>query len=153
VASFSFAHGNSFIRFQKLLKGFPNDPAGHHDISHEGGATAIAAQAAADKYYSERLAELLRDMKATPEGSGTMLDNTLVVYFNEVSIGADHNSQNMPVLMFGAKALRLNRGSHLKYGGRYMSDIWAATATALGAPMQSFGDAQWNKGPVTDLFG
>jgi Protein of unknown function (DUF1552) len=152
VATFSFAHGNSFIRFQKILKDFPNDSAGHHDISHEGSAVAISAQAAADKYYSERMAELLNDMKATPEGTGTMLDNTLVVYFSEVSIGADHNHQNMPVLMFGAKSLGLNRSSHLKYGGRYMSDVWAATATAFGVPMQTFGDAQWNKGPAPDLF-
>ena len=136
----------------KIIQGFPSDSAGHHDISHEGSATALDAQAAIDKYYSDRLAELLTSLKSVTEGAGTMLDNTLVVYFNEVSIGADHNANNMPVLMFGAKSMGLNRGAHLKYAGRYMTDIWSATGAAFGVPMTSFGDAQWNKGPVSDLF-
>src|SRR5258706_8364102 len=153
VATFSFAHGNSYLRFAKIAKTFPNDSAGHHDISHEGSATALEAQAAIDKYYSDRLAELLVDMKATPEGTGNMLDNTLVAYFNEVSIGADHNAFNMPVLLFGAKNLGLNRGSHLRLNGRYMTDVWASAAKAFGdSTTERFGDPNWGQGPIADLF-
>jgi len=148
VATFSFAHGNSDLRFQKI------DPAvtkgdGHHGVSHD--TSAGAAQERIDQIYCEQLAAFLQKMKAVPEGSGTLLDNTLVVFFNECAIGNTHSIENMPVLMFGGKSLRLQAGQHLKFNGRYMNDVWAAVAGAFGAPA-SFGDAAFTKGPVSELF-
>ena len=95
------------------------------------------------------------DMKNTPDVNGTsLLDNTLVVFFNECSNGADHALDDMPVLMFGAKALGLRRGSNLRFGGkRYMTDVWASVAGAFGAPIVRFGDPAWGSGALSGLFG
>ena len=91
-------------------------------------------------------------MKSIPDGAGNLLDNTLVVFFNECSDGNSHGINDMPVVMFGGKSLKLNTGQHLRFNGRYMSDVWSAVAGAFGVPMK-FGDAAFSTGPVSGLFG
>ena len=150
VATFSFAHGNSTLEWKKMSPGFPDFNGGHHDISHQTNATA--AQARIEQIYCEQLAAFLQTMKAIPEGSGTMLDNTLVVFFNEVSNGNDHGTDNIPLLMFGGKSLGLQTGQHLHFTNRYMNDVWAAIGSAFGPEMKTFGDTQYSTGPVPGLF-
>jgi hypothetical protein len=152
VATFTFAHGNSDLRFVNVSPGISAN-AGHHNVSHDTNASA--QQAGIEQYYSARMADFLQTLKATPDGDGTLLDSTLIVYLNECCIGNTHSIENMPVLMFGGKTLNLQTGRHLRFGNRYMNDVWAAIAGALGAqlPMNRFGDPAWGTGPVTGLFG
>jgi hypothetical protein len=149
VATFTFAHGNSALRFSKILPSFANG-GGHHDISHQGDQHS--SHAAIDAYYSTRVAEFIQLLKSTPDGAGTLLDNTIVVYLNEVNVGAVHSIENIPLLMFGGKNLGLQRGQFLHFGGRYMNDVWAAIATAMGVPAPTWGDTAFSKGPVPGLF-
>ena len=182
VISFTFGYGNSSIHFQNVLKGPAlagkyrdtsgnplNDPDGHHDISHNQGGDANDAQYIIDKYYCDRTAELLAEMNATPDiGGGTILDNTLVVFWSEVSNGNAHGAVDMPVLLFGGKFLKLNGGSYLQLGGSnqvangnynrpaapYVSDLWVTTAQAWGyGAMTSYGDAMWNTGSIGGIYG
>ncbi|HVU49570.1 MAG TPA: DUF1552 domain-containing protein [Polyangia bacterium] len=152
VATFSFAHGNSALRFAKIIPGF-NDPGGtgHHDLSHVMTATALHSQI--DQWYSQQLVQVLQAMKNTPDGDGTLLDHTLVVYFNECCYGWSHSIENMPLLLFGGKSLKLQTGRHLKFGMRYMNDVWAAIATAMGVPMNTYGDTAFSTGAVSGVFG
>ncbi|MEO5770341.1 MAG: DUF1552 domain-containing protein [Polyangia bacterium] len=152
VATFTYAHGNSALRFNKIIPGM-NEPSGlgHHDLSHVASSTTYHAQI--DKFYSQQLADFLTLMKATPDGDGNMLDHTLVVYLNECAIGAGHTIENMPLLMFGGTSLKLQKGRHIKFGTRYMNDVWAAVATAFGVPTTTFGDSAYSTGAVTGLFG
>ena len=120
-----------------MSTGFPSGTNGtHHDISHQ--PASVTAQDRIEQIHCEQLAAFLQTLKAVPEGSGTMLDNTLVVYFNEVSNGNAHGTDNMPLLMFGGKSLGLQTGQHLHFNGRYMNDV-AAVGTAFGN-MKTFGD-------------
>jgi hypothetical protein len=149
VATFTFAHGNSDLRFQKIDPQNVDKGDGHHGVSHD--VSAGAAQSRIDQIYCEQLSAFLQKMKAVPDGSGTLLDNTLVVFFNECAIGNTHSIENMPVLMFGGKSLGLQAGQHLHFNGRYMNDVWAAVCGAFGAPA-SFGDPAFTTGPVSGLF-
>jgi hypothetical protein len=149
VATFSFAAGASALRFSKIIPGFTNG-AGHHDLSHQPDQHAQHAQV--DAFYSRMLAEMLLNMKNTADGDGSLLDHTLVVYFNECAIGANHTTENMPVLLFGGKSLRLQTGRHLRYGGKFITDVWSAVGNAMGVPMTTFGDPAFNKGTVAGLF-
>ena len=188
VVSFTFAYGNSAIHFQNGVLNDPalagkyndpngkpiNDPDGHHSISHlAGGGDPVNAQYIIDKYYNDRTAELLAEMAATPDiGDGTLLDNTLVVYWSEVSDGNGHGVVDMPVLVFGAKFLKLKGGSFLQLGNPstnaqftpaghyakgpppYVSDLWVTTAQAWGyGAMTSYGDSMWNTGTISGIYG
>ena len=149
VATFSFAHGNSDLRFHEIDGQVAQD-GGHHNLSHD--TNAGAAQTRIDQVYCEQLSAFLQKMAMVQESNGTLLDNTLVVFFNECAIGNTHSINRMPVLMLGGKSLKLQTGQHLDFGGRYMNDIWAAVCGAFGTDA-SFGDPAFTKGPVTGLFG
>ena len=149
VATFSFAHGNSALRFSKIIPSFANT-GGHHDISHQGDQHQ--SHAAIDQYYSTRVAEFVQLLKGTPDGAGALLDNTLIVYLNECNVGASHSIENIPLLMLGGKNLGLQRGRFLRFGGRYMNDVWASVATAMGVPSTTWGDTAFSKGPLPGLF-
>ncbi len=186
VLSFSFGYGNSGIHFQNgvlddpALAGKykdPNgkaiaDPNGHHDVSHLLNGASADAHYIIDKYYCDRTAELLAELAATPDiGGGSLLDNTLVVYWSEVSEGSAHGAVDMPVLLFGGKFLKLKGGSYLQLGNPatnakfspngtydkgpppYMSDFWVTTARAFGYELNAFGDAMWNTGPISGIYG
>jgi hypothetical protein len=171
VASFTFGYGNSDIKFVNVLNvaGLVNqykdtkggvivDKEGHHNISHNGGTGFKEAQYIIDKVYCDITAKLLLDMKNTPDGIGsdTLLDNTLVIFWNECSDGNSHDTADMPVLLFGGKFLKLQAGQYLQFGknARYMSDFWVETAKAWGiAGLTSYGDPMWNKGPMPGIYG
>lgn len=99
-------------------------------------------------------ASLLLDMKDTPDGAGSLLDNTLVVYWNNCSIGNSHDTVDIPVLLFGGKFMNLQGGSYLQFPHRYMSDFWVATAQRWGyQEMTSYGAPMWNTGPMPGIYG
>jgi hypothetical protein len=186
VVSFSFAYGNSGIHFENgvltnpALAGYVdpngnpiNDPDGHHDISHLQGGDAVDAQYIIDKYYCDMTAAFLAEMAATQDGGGgSLLDNTLVVYWTEVSDGNAHGAVDMPLVVFGGKFLKLNGGSYLQLGNPstssqfsptghytqppapYASDFWVTTAQAWGySALTTYGDPMWNTGPINGIYG
>ncbi len=135
TATFTYGHANSDLQFGAILDNF-GTLLGFHDISHLTDSVAVDQLAAADTYFSQQLAAFLLDLKSTPESDGSsMLDNTLVVYFSDVSIGNNHDWRRMPVIFFGGKSLGLNRGQWLDMHGRYMNDIWASTIAAFGVSL------------------
>ena len=155
VATITFANGNSYLAPMDFIPGATfTATEGHHTVSHNGnGADVVATKAAAEKFYGEIVAAAMLDMQNTPEGSGTLLDNTLVVYWNECSIGDDHNQNDIPVLLLGGKFLKLNVGNYIQISPIvYMNDIWAAMLTAWGVPTTVFGDAKFGKGPAANVF-
>lgn len=148
VATFSFAHGLSDLRFMKIAAGMTKGD-GHHGISHDSSATDD--QARIEQLYCEQLALFLQQMKAVKEENGSLLDNTLIVYLNECAVGTTHAIENMPLLMMGGKNMGLQTGQHLNFNGRYMNDVWAAVCGAFGADAK-FGDPAFSMDPVSGLF-
>ncbi len=175
VASFTFGYGNSNLNFSRLLKAAGlldkykdtqgnqiQDTEGHHAISHQGGTDPQDAIYIADKFYADITAQLLLEMKNTPDGTtgGSLLDNTLVIYWSEVSVGNVHDTSDMPVLLFGAKFLNLQGGKYFQFGdhAHTMADFWTTTAQAWGyGALTSYSavanDPMWNKGTLTGLYG
>jgi hypothetical protein len=152
VATFTYAHGNSDMRFGSMVPGLVTRRDGHHTLSHDTGA--LADLEAIERLYAQHLSTFLQTLQATPDGTGNLLDNTLVVYLNECSWGNVHGIDRMPTLLFGGTSLGLRGGRNLRLGGRYMNDVWAAISNVFGVelPGDRFGDPAWGQGPVTELF-
>jgi hypothetical protein len=186
VVSFTFGYGNSGVHFMNRVLDDPElvgkykdangnaitNPNGHHDISHNVGPGAADAQFIIDKFYCDRTADLLALLAATPDiAGGTLLDNTLVVFWSEVSDGNAHGIYDMPVVLFGGKFLKLQGGSYLQLGNAsehaqfkpaghykkgpapYTTDLWTTTAKAFGYDLPTWGDASWNTGSIPGIFG
>ena len=184
VISYTFGYGNNAIRFSETFPLYNlkySDPSGkpfvsnsgHHDVSHGGGGgDAATGQYCIDKYYCDMTAQLLAELDSIKDVDGnTVLDNTLVVFWNEVSCGGNHGAVDMPVLLFGGKFLKMQGGSFLtlkppggaataqkpngsyaKPDAPYMSDFWVTAAQAWGYNLPAFGDPMWNTGMLSGIF-
>jgi hypothetical protein len=152
VVTFSFAPAFSSLNFSEILPPGSVISAGESNISADTSATQSLQ--AIDTFYSQQTANLLMALKSIPEGNGSVLDNTLVVYWNNCSDAVNHGSTDMPVLLFGGKFLKLQGGRFLPFQNRYMSDLWVQTAQAWGySALTQYGAARWNQGPMPGVYG
>jgi hypothetical protein len=85
----------------------------HHLTSHDTGAAAQETLTKIYTWYAERFASLVMKLDAIPEGAGTMLDNTLVIWGSEIGTGSSHDFKNVPFIVAGG-------GAHGVMGGQYM---------------------------------
>ena len=100
-------------------------------------------------WYGARVAEFVQSLAAIPEAGGTMLDNTLIMFFSEVGQWHEHN--DVPLAIIGGKNLG-NVGNRVLRYSRQVNDVGMAIAKQLQLPVTTFGDARWFKGPAPELF-
>lgn len=125
----------------------------HHDLSHEGdgNSSAIDKLTRINRWYTEQFAYLLEKMKSIPEGEGTMLDNTCIVWVNELGRGNSHSRNDLPILMAGSAGGYFRTGRYLSYDSRPHNDLLTTLAQAYDVPVESFGDPDHNTGPMGEL--
>jgi hypothetical protein len=112
------------------------------------------------------LARLLDGLAATPEGTGTMLDGTLLLNTSEFSTGADHSVADLPVLLAGKAGGQLKTGRHLNYNLKAAADpstrqyqtessthnLFTSIMNLFGFDDAHFGSEHvWKKGPLSGL--
>jgi hypothetical protein len=139
----SFAQGNG--GYTSFPSGCPwlNIKESHHDLSHHMGNEATGAKLAAiDKWEVEQYASFIQKLDAIPEGSGTLLDNSVVFLSSEISDGNRHNQTNKPILIAGSAGGKLLTGRHLNLtGGPPQPDLFIALLNMFGVPATAFGTA------------
>src|SRR6478735_9035833 len=78
---------------------------GHHQLSHEPDTNKEAVQKLIkiNKWYCEQVAYMAQRLDETPEpgGTGTLLDNTTIVWTNELGKGNTHTLDNIPFVLVG----------------------------------------------------
>jgi len=117
---------------------------GHHSLSHEpdGNAEAAAKLTKINKWFADELAYLVQKLSTTPEpgGSGTLLDNTLIVWTNELGKGNSHTLDNLPFLLVGG-GFGFQMGRSLKLEKVAHNRLHLALAHAMGHRLETFGKA------------
>ena len=88
----------------------------HHGITHNGqyGPMAPTIEMKFVTYFMSTLAYLLNELKSTPEGAGTLLDNCLIYYGSEMAEGY-HTTKKMPVVLAGKAGGLVETGRHLQF--------------------------------------
>ena len=90
-------------------------------------------------YFMGQLAYLLNELKSTPEGAGTLLDNCLIYYGSEMGEGW-HVAKQMPVVLAGKAGGKLQTGRHLLYPlGTPMAKLFLSILQLAGSKTQTFG--------------
>ena len=128
-------------RFEWLGANIPGQWEGWHGMIHEGRETADGrpAMIAAMRWYTEMFAHLLQQLASVPEGDGTMLDNTLVVWMSEFGDGQAHATNDLPVILAGSACGRVNTGLHIDHTGRTTGDLHTTILHAFGGDDPTFG--------------
>jgi Protein of unknown function (DUF1552) len=120
-----------------------------HDLSHGSSRTE---QQKVYHWYSEQFAYLLGKLQAVPEGAGTMLDNTVVVWVSEFGNSSSHSLRNLMWFVMGNVGGFLRQGQVLKLPGRSVSDLHVTLAHAFGIQEPTFGDPAFCTGPIAPLI-
>jgi len=128
---------------------------GHHELSHEPNENKEAHEKLTkiNTWYCEQLAFLVRRLAETPEpgGEGSLLDNTLIVWGNELGQGNSHTLDNIPFLMVG-NGLNFRMGRSLVYPKVPHNRLLLALAHGFGHHLESFGNPGFCKdGVLTGL--
>ncbi|MEW5742063.1 MAG: DUF1552 domain-containing protein [Myxococcota bacterium] len=120
----------------------------HDEVHHLPGARRDDYIRAA-QWDWQQLGAFVQRLKNTPEGSGTMLDNTLVVAISH--FGVHHEIHRIPVVLFGNANGRLSTGRFVKLSGTEFNDkLLTSVAHLMGMPIAGFGDDP-QCGPLTQL--
>ncbi|HEV7221641.1 MAG TPA: DUF1552 domain-containing protein, partial [Pirellulales bacterium] len=116
---------------------------GHHDLSHQPDSDE-AAQTKLTKinqWYCDQLAYLVRRLAETPEpgGGGNLLDNTLIVWTNELGKGNSHTLDDIPFVLVG-NGLDFRMGRSLKYPKAHHNRLLLSLAHGFGHRIERFGN-------------
>lgn len=128
---------------------------GHHDLSHkpDDDQDAQLKLTQINKWYCEQLAYLAGRLAATPEpgGNGTLLDNTLIVWTNELGKGNSHTHDDIPFVLVGGGA-GFKTGRSIKYSGLPHNRLLISLAHAFGHRLERFGNPDFcADGPLPNL--
>jgi hypothetical protein len=95
------------------------------------------------------VAYMLERLKSIPDGDGTLLDHTLLLYGSGMSNSNIHNHAPLPVFIAGGAAGQIKGGRHLMYPENTpMANLLLSILNKAGVPKESVGDST---GPLTDL--
>jgi hypothetical protein len=124
------------------------------------------------RWYAEAFGQLLGKLQSIKEGNGTLLDNTVVVWVNEMGDGSTHDHQNAPIVMAGGCGGALKTGRFLNFTqaqsisgpawwstnpipfvGETTSNLWLSLLHAFDQQDASFGDPLFCSGGLPGLTG
>ena len=89
-------------------------PEAHHPLSHHNDVPEIIARLSKiNRYHTELFAKQLAKLRATPDGDGSLLDHMTIMYGSGISNSTRHSGQNLPLMLIGGGAGRLDGGRHL----------------------------------------
>src|ERR1700694_5070975 len=91
-------------------------PEAHHPLSHHNDIPDLIAQMSKiNRYHTQLFLQSLAKRRATPDGDGSLLDHTTILYGAGISNSQRHSGDNLPLLVMGGGAGRLKGGRHLVY--------------------------------------
>jgi len=119
----------------------------HHELSHHGGDPGMLDKLAGiDRFHLSKLGRFLGLLKSTPEGDGTVLDQTIIVYGSGMNsgTGGEHSPRNLPLLIAGGRKLGLQLGRHLSHDPAKhppLANVLVSVAQKLGVASDQFADS------------
>lgn len=116
----------------------------HHTMEHSSNGDEYKQ---AQLWIFGQMAAFLGMLKSTPEGNGSMLDNSIVYLASEMGNGTHILSPAFSVL-FGKAGGQFRTGRRMALGGRNINDVLLTVVKAMGVKADAVGDAMFNKGPV-----
>jgi len=133
---------------------------GHHALSHEGDDNADAQDKLTriNTWYATQFAYLVNKLKSIPEGDGTLLDNTVILWTNELGKGNSHTRNDMPYVLAGSCGGYFNTGRYVFYRDSLLLDdgpahnnMLLSLCAAMDVPTTTFGLPEFCDGPLPEL--
>ncbi|HEY2733221.1 MAG TPA: DUF1552 domain-containing protein, partial [Polyangiales bacterium] len=148
VASFQWGNSNDQCMYSWL-----GINALGHDLSHNNGNVDPDGSKKLKVYqwYAQQFAYLLGKLSAIPEGSGTMLDNTTILWASEFGDSNGHVSTNLTWLLMGNAGGYFKQGQIIDVKQRSTNDLHTTIQNAFGITSNTFGGAAYCAGALPQL--
>ena len=118
-------------------------PGNHHLISHHREDPQLKQQKARiDTYHVALLGSFLEKMRNTPDGDGSLLDHSLILFGSGMGDGNLHRHSDLPVMMAGKLGGKFQTGYHFAYKpDTPMANLLVTMLNAAGVPIEKLGDS------------
>jgi len=126
---------------------------GHHSLSHEPDSNKEAQEKLTkiNHWFCQQLAYLARRLAETPEpgGSGSLLDNTVIMWTNELGKGNSHTLDNVPFVLVGG-GLGFRMGRSLQFDRTPHNRLLLSLAHGFSHDLKTFGNPDFcGAGPLS----
>jgi hypothetical protein len=117
---------------------------GHHAASHDNLSDGYERIA---RFHLSQFAYLAQKLDSMPEGEGTVLDNSCLMYLSNLWIGRKHDNTRLPLVLAGGLGGTLKTGRTLNYleageDNRKMCSLYLSIMDRMGIKLDSFGDSE-----------
>ncbi|MBL6921467.1 MAG: DUF1552 domain-containing protein [Akkermansiaceae bacterium] len=138
ISTFMFGNAVSGKNFS-FLDGVSGS---HHSISHhKNDKKQLDQYQIINTWHTEQYAYMLQRMKEIPEGSATLLDNSMVLFGSGIRDGNAHATKDIPIVLGGGAKGQLKTGRHLETSGADLSSLYVGMLKRLGVSKQKVGEA------------
>jgi hypothetical protein len=126
---------------------------GHHGLTHhQGDREKIEKVAQINEYHIKQFTYLIEKLKATPDGDGTLLDHSMIVYGSALADGNAHQHNNLPTVLAGRANGTLHPGRHVRYPDETpMTNLYLSMLDRMGVPVDHIGDSTGRLEGLSDL--
>ena len=124
----------------------------HHPASHhQDDPGKLELLAKINEYHVQQFAYLVKKLAATPEGDGTMLDDTLFLYGTAISDSNTHFHDDLPIALVGGTGTGIKSGRYIRYAKQPLTNLHIAILEKLGVSVDKLGDSTGKLEGLTDL--
>jgi hypothetical protein len=134
VFTFMMAREASFKTYPEVEITIP-----HHPLSHHGNnPTLVATHAKLNTYHMDLFAKFATKLAATPDGDGSLLDHSLILYGSGMSNGNAHSAGPLPLVAVGGGMGKGDR--HIQTAPKTpLGNMWVSVAEKFGVEVASIG--------------
>jgi hypothetical protein len=138
VSTFMLGHEMGGRAYPELGFGDP-----HHALTHhQGDAEKIAKVTQINIFHAGLYRYYLERMQSVPDGDGTLLDHSLLMYGSALSDGNMHLYKDLPVVLLGGRDAGITGGRHVRYPENTpIANLYLTMLDMLGIRLERFGDS------------
>jgi len=117
--------------------------SGHHELSHHRNEEEKISQIKKiDRYLADEFARFVKHLKSIKEGSGSLLDNCMVLYGSGLSDGNRHRHDDLPIVLAGKAGGTIKAGRHYKIEEEVpLNNLFLSMLDRVDAGIASLGDS------------
>ena len=146
VITFQLARETSTRTYPEIGVADPHHPLTHHGNDPE----KIARMAKINAFHVSLFAYYLEKLKSTPDGAGTLLDHSVVLYGSGMGNPNVHDHVNLPIIVAGGGAGRMKGGRHITYAEPTpLANLHLTLLEKVGVRLDRFADSQ---GTINELL-
>ena len=116
--------------------------AHHPTTHHQNDPVKVAKVTKINVFHTTLLAHYLEKLASTPDGDGSLLDHSMVLYGSGLGDGSIHAPHDLPILLAGGAGNQIQGGSHIEYpSDTPVTNLFLTVMDRMGVYKDRFGDS------------